>query len=105
MIFCTTLPHFSYSPSTGTFTANAEGLYYFSIYAEFDHDSKGELHINKNGITQCTARGEGGTDTLEEATSCSAVIQLQPRDEVNVKTSVANPFENAKRNGFTGFRI
>ena len=65
----------------------------------------GELYLNKNGITQCTARGQGARAS-EVSTSCSAVIALQPGDEVNVKTSVGGyPFIRANRIGFTGFMI
>ncbi len=97
--------YYRYDPSFGTYTANVAGLHYFSIYAEFDHGSEGELHLNKNGVIQCTARGEGGTKSLEEATSCAAVVWLERGDQVSVTTTVEDPFENAKRNGFTGFMI
>ena len=101
---------FRYSPSTGTFTSSIAGLYYFSVYFEIDGNNHITVYIAKNGKQQCRARAEGerGDDGHEAAGSCSAVIELQPGDEVNVivpSTSHSEPFETATINGFTGFLI
>ncbi len=106
---CVLLSIYRYNPSNGVFTADIAGLYFFSVYFEIDDDANTALKISKNGSPQCYARGEGDPNgTLEESASCSAVVELRPRDEVSViveSTDVPNPFETANKNGFTGFLV
>ncbi len=83
------------------------GLYYMSVYAEIDDGHNRILTMEKNNVAQCYARGETASTSpsLEEATSCSAVMELQPTDQVNVKINGNAGFDSVVRNGFTGFLI
>ena len=96
---------FSFNLSSGIFTADVSGLYYFYFYLEVDDDSQTTYaYLYKNGFYQCYAEGGGLVDE-EFMISCGAVMQLVPGDEVYVSTNVANAFETAQSCGFVGFLI
>ena len=91
-----------YSPSTGIFTADTSGLYYFEQYWLNDVRYGQYLYMWKNGVEQCRSFGGAGT---WNAASCSAVMQLSVGDEVYVISDDGEPVFCPDCAGFTGFLI
>ncbi len=98
-----------YSPDTGIFTAHIAGLYYFQQYWVMDYRYTQVLRIYKNNVIQCSSYGNsygsGDYDYDYNSPSCSAVIELQPGDEVYVTSNNGVPVYGSVYTGFTGFLI
>ncbi len=73
-----------YSPDTGIFTAHIAGLYYFQQYWVIDPSYVQALYIYNNNVVQCRSYGDSYGSGDFNSQSCSAVIELQPGDEVYV---------------------
>ena len=98
--------NFRYDGSTGTFTAQREGLYFFAVAFEVDQDvDEGMFAIQKNGVKQCDARGDGDGGLAEANASCAAVIEMQAGDEVNVYPYGSDQIESPWQCNFSGFLI
>ncbi len=97
-----------YSSSTGIFTADRSGLYYFEQYWVTDGDIqwKGQnLYINKNGASVCRSWGNSHGNNQHNSQSCSAVVELKSGDEVYVTSGQGYNTIWSSATGFTGFLI
>ncbi len=111
-----------YSRYTGKFTADRPGLYYFEQYwvtAEGNNHYYQSLYIYKNGNTLlCESYGNpaGRSNNYGDmnAPSCSAVVELQVRDQVYVMTRWGEDYVASDKGynfgcdsctGFNGFLI
>ncbi len=110
-----------YSPSTGKFTADRAGLYFFEQYwvtAEGNNHYYHSLYIYKNGNTLlCESYGNpaGASNNYRDmnAPSCSAVVELQVGDEVyvisdkssDVYSDEGHDVGSYESTGFNGFLI
>ncbi len=76
-----------YSNTTGSFTAPLGGIYVFHLqYVLSSHYMLSSLVIQVNGQVICN----GYIGDIDDQGTCSAVIQLQQGDVVNVKKSGTN---------------
>ncbi len=94
-----------YSPSTGIFRADTAGLYYFEQYWLMRPGYNQNLYIWKSGVQQCMSYGDsyGGSDY--GSSSCSAVIELSPGEQVYVTSDQGHSIGCCEYTGFTGFLI
>ncbi len=92
-----------YSPSTGIFTADTAGLYYFEQYW-VNHASYSQiLYMYKNGVVQCRSYGDSNDNNYSP--SCSAVMELSPGDEVYIISWNGYLVFCPECAGFTGFLV
>ena len=98
---------FSYNSSTGVFTADSAGLYFFSSYLASDSSGDYEnFHLHKNDEEQCRLLVEGvKDDDVYITTTCSVTVEMSPGDQVYVACDTTNGLNVGDINGFTGFRI
>ncbi len=94
-----------YLPTTGIFTANTAGLYFFEQYWLMGSNYDQYLYIWKNGVEQCRSLGNAYGSSDHNSPSCSAVMELSPRDEVYATSSHGYPVSCTDCAGFTGFLI
>ena len=93
--------------STGVFTADSAGLYFFSSYLVSDNSGDYEnFHLRKNGEEQCRLLVEGvEDDDVYITTTCSVAVEMSPGDQVYVACVTTNGLNVGDINGFTGFRV
>ena len=103
----TLLLYFSYNSSTGVFTADSAGLYFFSSYLVSDNSGDYEnFHLRKNGEEQCRLLVEGvENDDVYITTTCSVAVEMSPGHQVYVACVTTNGLNVGDINGFTGFRV
>ena len=93
----------SYSTSSGSFTAFTSGYYVFSLFFQTFDDTDSDLVITVNDSVLCAGDAAGGFIQA----SCTAVVELEAGDVVNVKASDGdvNLFtgDSGKSLGFSGF--
>ncbi len=96
-----------YSPSTGKFTADRSGLYYFEQYWLMYPDKDQWLYMRKNGDIVCQSLGNSANDGDADynSPSCSVVLELQSGDEVYVTSSHGKNVYTSSSTRFTGFLI
>ncbi len=94
-----------YSPSTGIFTADTAGFYYFEQYWITAYGNAQYLYIWKNGVIQCSSLGIYSSYSSHPSPSCSAVMELSRGDEVYVTSNNGLHVYSADCTGFTGFLI
>ena len=92
-----------YSTSSGSFTALASGYYVFTLFFQTRGDTDSDLAITVNDEVLCA--GDGANDY--KFASCSAVVQLEVGDVVNVKAAagdaVLHTGDAGRAAGFSGF--
>ena len=92
-----------YSTSSGSFTALASGYYVFTLFFQTRGDTDSDLVITVNDEVLCA--GDGANDY--KSGSCSAVVQLEVGDVVNVKAAagdaVLHTGDAGRALGFSGF--
>ncbi len=89
----------AYNVATSTFFAPYHGLYHFDL---FQHNAGGDtrmaIFVNTNATPVCQVDGDSS-----EMSSCSAIVELQAGDAVNVKGTTPGQIQGLSRsNGFTG---
>ena len=93
----------AYSTSSGSFTAPINGYYFFHIFATTFGDSETDLALLVNNEVLC---GLDASNNYQQGT-CSAVVQLNVGDVVNVKavagTAELYTGEVGKAIGFSSF--
>ena len=96
---------FRYDGTTGVFTAQVAGLYYFTVFVRSEPNGNGDpFSILKNGSIQCTSFTEGNSSgAVEIVATCAATMELVPGDEVHVSCADTNAISGNDYNGFTGF--
>ena len=75
-----------YSTSSGSFTALASGYYVFTLFFQTRGDTDSDLVLTVNDEVLCA----GDAVSVYDQASCSAVVQLEAGDVVNVKGAVGD---------------
>ncbi len=108
MIQSVPLGHNDHSPKiisliiSGIFTAQTEGLYFFSQYWLTSSGYSQYLAIRKNGAEQCESYGDSGNNF---SPSCSVVLELIKGDRVYVTSGDGDQVFCTDCAGFAGFLI
>ena len=95
----------SYSTSSGSFTVVTSGYYVFSLFLQTFGDTDSDLVITVNDSVLCA----GDAVREYDQASCTAVVELEVGDVVNVKASDGdvNLFtgDSGRSLGFSGFSV
>ena len=75
-----------YSTSSGSFTALASGYYVFTLFFQTRGDTDSDLVLTVNDEVLCA----GDAVSVYDQASCSAVVQLEAGDVVNVKAAAGD---------------
>ncbi len=96
-----------YSSSTGKFTADRPGLYFFTQYWIMDPNYIQWVQLWKNNMWLCQTYGDGADGNTGDwnSPSCSVTMELAIGDEVFVTTTHGNPVKPGQCAGFTGFLL
>ena len=97
---------YRFDASTGTFTVNTAGLYFFLVNLHSDTSGNDDnLNIQRNDEIICHLLAKGTEDT-EIPTTCGTIVELVPGDEVFVECVVdAFWITPGDFNNFAGFLI
>ena len=97
---------YRFDPSTGTFTADTAGLYFFLVDLQSDTSGNFDnLNIQRNDEIICHLLARG-TENVEIPTTCGTVVELMPGDEIFVEcVSEALYITPGDLNNFAGFLI
>ncbi len=95
-----------YDSSSGIFTCDRPGLYYFHQYWRVNPSLATDFVIKKNTMIQCKSHGDSAGGGDFNAPSCSATMELAPEDIVYVTSSDdGNRVTCPECVGFTGFLV
>ena len=92
-----------YSTSSGSFTALTSGYYVFTLFFQTFGDTDSDLILTVNDEVLCA----GDAVTNYDHASCSAVVELEAGDVVNVKAADGDAVlftgDAGRSVGFSGF--
>ena len=93
----------SYSTASGSFTTLVSGYYVFTLFYQSTNTIDSDLAILVNDQILCSG---SGASNYQQGT-CTAAVELQVGDVVNVKSlagdSILYGGDAGKVNGFTGY--
>lgn len=95
-----------YNPSTGIFTASADGLYFFSWTTTTQANKYFLTYLAVNG--NMVARNHAGLVTVNSSASQTVVVHLKTHDKVNIKVEdqyVGQFIRSGGWSTFSGFMI
>ncbi len=91
-----------YDASSGIFTCDTPGMYFFEQYWVSTLNLGQRLFLKKNGETVCTS---AGVNNGYYSASCAALLELIPGDKVWIVSSLQRNVYKPEASGFIGFMV